>query len=97
MKTTQEYIDLLRSHADVLKREYGITSMVLFGSVARGEHTESSDVDVFVDMPPVYYDACGANDYLEDMVGCHVDMIRKHRNLTPYFVKQVEKHGVSIF
>ena len=47
MKTTQEYVDLLRSHADVLKRDYGITSMILFGSVARGEHHEGSDIDVF--------------------------------------------------
>ena len=97
MKTTQEYIDLLRSHADILKREYGITSMVLFGSVARGEHTESSDVDVLVDMPPTLRAVGGADIYLHNLLGCDVDIIRNNKYLTPLFRQQVEKHGVSIF
>ena len=51
MKTTQEYITLLKQHAPILKDRYGVTSMSLLGSVARGEQREDSDVDVFVEMP----------------------------------------------
>ena len=39
----------------------------------------------------------GANDYLEDLLGCHVDMIRNHNRLTPFFRKQVERDGITIF
>ena len=69
----------------------------LFGSFARGEQTEDSDIDVLVDMPATLRAVGGANDYLEQITGRHVDMIRRHRNLTPFFLKQVEKDGVRIF
>jgi hypothetical protein len=97
MKSTQEYITLLKQHAPLLKSRYGMTSMSLFGSVARGEQTEGSDVDVLVDMPATLRGVGGANDYLEDLLGCHVDMIRNHNRLTPFFRKQVERDGITIF
>ena len=97
MKTTSEYIETLRKHAPILRERFGMTSMQLFGSVARGEHKENSDVDVLVEMPAKYYEACAANDYLEEITGCRVDMIRRHKNLTPFFIKQIEKDGIRIF
>ena len=97
MRSTQEYIRLLQQHAPVLQSRYGITAMSLFGSVARGEQGADSDVDVLVDMPPKYYEACAANDYLEDILQCRVDMVRRHDRLTPFFIKQVERDGIRIF
>ena len=49
MKTTQEYISLIGSHAEELKTMFGIRSLRIFGSVSRNEHKEGSDVDVCVD------------------------------------------------
>ena len=97
MKTTKEYITLLKQHAPILQDRYGVTSMSLFGSVARGEHRDGSDVDVLVDMPPLLRAVGGANDYLEDLLGCHVDMVRNHKHLTPFFKKQIERDGITIF
>lgn len=97
MKTTDEYISTLKQHAPILRERFGMTSMSLFGSVARGEQREDSDVDVLVDLPPTLRAVGGANDYLEDVLGCHVDMIRRHKNLTPFFIKQVERDGITIF
>ena len=97
MKSTQEYIAILTEHAPILREQFGMTAMTLFGSVARGCQKEGSDIDVLVDMPPKYYEACAANDYLEIVTGCPVDMIRRHHNLTPFFLKQVEKDGIRIF
>ena len=97
MRSTNEYVRLLRSHADVLRREFGMTAMLLFGSVARGEQHDGSDVDVFVSMPPTLKAVGGANNYLEDLLGCHVDMVRNHSNLTPLFLKQIERDGITIF
>lgn len=97
MKTTQEYVSILKEHANILQQQYGMTSMSLFGSIARGEQKEDSDVDVLVELPPVFYNACAANDYLEDILNCRVDMVRKHDRLTPFFLKQVEHDGIRIF
>ena len=97
MRSTQEYIKLLKAHAPILHERYGVTSMSLFGSVARGEQKENSDVDVLVDMPASLRGVGGANDYLENLLGCHVDMVRNHGHLTPFFRKQVERDGITIF
>ena len=47
MKTREEYIALITSHAEKLKKNFDITSLRLFGSVARNEHHEGSDVDIY--------------------------------------------------
>ena len=46
MKTTSEYLQLLKQFKDSKAMQYGIRKIGLFGSVARGEHKEGSDVDV---------------------------------------------------
>ena len=97
MRTTHEYIDTLRAHVSELQTRFGISSMHLFGSVARGEQKEGSDVDVFVEMPPVMYNACAAVEYLEDLLGCKVDLIRNHRNIRASFLSQIEEDGILIF
>lgn len=97
MKTRQEYIDILRSHASELQNNFGITYMRLFGSVAKNEHHNDSDVDLFVVMPPKAYSLCAAADYLESILGANVDLIRKHSNMRPFFLNQIDKYGIDIY
>ena len=97
MRTRQEYIDILKGHADELKSNYGISYMRLFGSVAKNEHHDGSDVDIFVVMPPNAYSLCAAADYLESILGTNVDLIRKHSNMRPFFLNQINKYGIDIF
>ena len=97
MRTRQEYIDILKGHADELKNNYGISYMRLFGSVAKNEHHDGSDVDIFVVMPPNAYSLCAAADYLESILGTNVDLIRKHSNMRPFFLNQINKYGIDIF
>ena len=97
MKTKEEYIDTIRKHATELQQEYGITSMRLFGSVARNEHHEGSDIDLFVTMPHKMFNYILAAQYLEDILGCSVDLIQEHKNIRPFFRQQIENDGIDIF
>lgn len=97
MKTSQEYIDLIRQHQSELQERFGITSMRLFGSVARGDHHEGSDVDLFVMMPPIFFNYVLAAQYLEELLGCNVDLIQDHQNMRPFFRQQIERDGIDIF
>lgn len=38
MKTLQDYIELLKSNAEVLSQRFGISYLRIFGSVAREQH-----------------------------------------------------------
>ena len=51
MKSTKEYIDLLKGFKNKEAGHYAISRIGIFGSVARGEQTEESDVDVYVVSP----------------------------------------------
>lgn len=48
MKTVTEYISLLRDYMQKNAGKYGISRMGIFGSVARNEQTETSDVDIYI-------------------------------------------------
>ena len=87
----------MRSHVGELQSRYGITSMRLFGSVARNEHREGSDVDLFVTMPPKFYNHVAAARYLEELLGCEINLVQEHRNIRPFFRKQIERDGISVF
>ena len=91
MKTREEYIALIASHAGELQNTFGITSLRIFGSVARNEHHEGSDVDVYVEMPPKFFLVVRLKAYLEELLDNPVDIIRKHQHLNPFLLKEIRK------
>lgn len=93
-----DYICILQSCSNKLKTEYGIKSLRLFGSIARGEDHEGSDVDVFVDTEtPNPFLLMDAKAYLEQQMGRSVDIVRNHTNLNPRLRHRIERDGVTIF
>ena len=46
-----EILAILRNSREELRREFGVESIALFGSVARGDAGPRSDIDVLVDVP----------------------------------------------
>ena len=77
--------------------KFGVRSMRLFGSVARNEQNESSDVDICVEMEPSLLRRSGLKIYLEELLDCKVDVLRIHKNMDSYLTKQIEKDGILIF
>lgn len=98
MRTREDYIVKLQECASELEAKFGVKELKLFGSVARGENTESSDVDIFVVIPNLdsIYTIVSASEYLEKQLGCSVDLISDHKGIRPFFRKQIEKDGITI-
>ena len=96
MKTTKEYISLISSKAEELKRDFGIRSLRIFGSVSRNEQHEGSDVDVCVEMEPKVYMVVRLKRFLEDLLQCSVDVIRLHKHINPYLLDEIEKEGIYV-
>ena len=93
-----ECIKLLRKNMTILKNKYGITSLSLFGSTARDEQKEASDIDLFVDTEtPNPFLLMDAKEFLEDATGSSVDIVRNHQNLNPRLRKRIIKDGIFIF
>ena len=96
MKTTKEYISLISSKAEELKRDFGIRSLRIFGSVSRNEQHEGSDVDVCVDMEPKAYMVVRLKRVLEDLLQCSVDVIRLHKHINPYLLDEIDREAIYV-
>ena len=97
MGTRSEYISIIRSFSDVIKSQFGVTSLRLFGSVAREEHTENRDIDVCVVMKPNMIQRMQLKHFLEKLLGCNVDVIREHKNMNETLKREIERDGIEIF
>lgn len=75
MKTREYYISLLTSHAEELKKNFGVKSLRLFGSVSRNEQKDGSDVDVCIDMEPKMFLVVRLKRFLEELLQCSVDVV----------------------
>ena len=96
MKTKEECMELIKSCADTMRHRFGVSSFRLFGSVAREEQQADSDVDMCVEMVPKLYLLVELGMYLEELLGCRVDVIRMHRNMNAFLRKEIEKDGIFI-
>lgn len=94
MLERQECINKIKANAEYITSQFGVTSLRLFGSFARNQQRESSDVDV--EMPADLFQIIGLKQYLEELLCCDVDVIRVHSNMDSFLLNQIEKDGIYI-
>ena len=91
--TRNEVLETLTSHCDEIQC-FGVRSLGLFGSVARGETTDASDLDFVVELEEKTFDAyMDLKFYLEDLFQCSVDLVLKD-NIKPRLRDVILKEAV---
>ncbi|MCL2435696.1 MAG: nucleotidyltransferase family protein [Lentimicrobiaceae bacterium] len=96
-RTSQIYLNLLRERKQEYAKKYGVTRMGIFGSVARGEQTKNSDVDICIEAPPMgLFALSGLNLTLEELLGVPVDVVRMHKNMNPRFKERIERDIIYV-
>ena len=97
MKTRSEYLELLNTHITDLKEQFGVRSFRLFGSVARNEHTEESDVDVCVDLEnPSLFNLVHIKEELQQLFGKTVDIIRIRPEMDALMKRDIMMEGLYV-
>ena len=93
----QEVLNILKSHLPELRRRFGVERLSLFGSVARDEAGEGSDIDLIADFgaAPTFKQYMGATLYLEDVLGNKVDLVTEG-TLKPRVVPYVEEDRLDV-
>jgi predicted nucleotidyltransferase len=86
-----EVVALIQEHRAELA-PFGVKSLALFGSVARDEARDDSDIDVLVEFEgPVTYDRyCDVRFFIEDLLHRQVDLVLKE-GLRPEVIPYVER------
>lgn len=74
---------------------YGIKSMGIFGSVARGEQKEDSDLDIFVELQEADPIIMGfIHDDLESLCQCKIDLLRLRKGLNNLLIQRIKRDAI---
>ncbi len=98
MLTTTEIINFLKENKLFLKEQFHCTEIGLFGSFARNEQTDNSDIDILVvfepNTPNLYDVEQNLKDYLKKKLNREVDICTK-KWINPIFKPLILKETVD--
>ncbi len=79
MKSVDEIKKTLQEHRAVLREQYKVKEIGIFGSYVRGEQAESSDVDILVEFcePVGFFAFLDLEEFLSGLLGIKVDLVSK--------------------
>ena len=92
-----EILNELKRYVDNSRYKDRIRKIGVFGSVARGEISAGSDIDIFVDLSPVKaFDLIGIKQDIEKLTEKHVDIVIIRDNMNPFLKSRIEKEGIIV-
>ena len=96
MKTRAEVLEILRKEKPELVRRYGLKRLALFGSYAREDQREDSDVDILVEIDPqVGLGFVELADQIEDALGIRTEVVSR-RAIKPRYWEIIKEDLVDV-
>jgi predicted nucleotidyltransferase len=90
MENLNSIIDILKKHKSELVDKYGLSQLAIFGSYARRQQRENSDVDILVEFNrPIGLEFIDLAEELEQILQIKVDLVSKKGIKKKYF-KSIE-------
>ena len=93
---SNDVIKKLRHLKPELEERYGVTRIGIFGSVARNEAHDGSDIDIVVDMAPDLLKRIGLKAELELFFGKKVDVVRYWHGMNNYLKARIDQEAVYV-
>jgi predicted nucleotidyltransferase len=92
-----EVVHHLRRFKEMNKDKYQIVRLGLFGSAARDSMTESSDIDVVVELTtPDMFKLIGIKQDLEEQLHCHVDIVRYRDRMNSFLKSRIDQEALYV-
>jgi len=99
MQNKKEILDFLENNKELLKKQYHINKIALFGSFARDEQTNDSDIDVLIEMDKgiehIHDNKEALKLFLSKAFNRSVDLARE-KYLKPYAKEQILKDAIYV-
>ena len=97
MLSTIEIIAILKKFKAVSASKYGITSLGLFGSFARNQQRETSDVDVFVTLKESdFFILERIKEELESLIHSNIDIVNYRDSLRNSFKQNILNDAIYV-
>lgn len=92
-----EIIKVLKADKQYLTENFGVASIALFGSYAKGLENNTSDIDFMVEFSePSYSLLMGLYAYLEDKLQAKIEIIRKGPHLSERFINSIQNDLIYV-
>lgn len=79
MKDLNEIKKILNNHKNELKEKYNVKKIAVFGSFARGDQRDTSDIDILVELEkPLGLKFINLAYYLEEILGVKVELVTRN-------------------
>jgi hypothetical protein len=92
-----EVLRVLARFQDLKRDEFGIIRIGVFGSVARDEMSETSDVDVVVEVArPDLLTLVGIKQELEELLHLPVDVVRYRERMNPFLKGRIKQEAIYV-
>jgi predicted nucleotidyltransferase len=95
--TTKDVLARLRAFKESRQAEYSLSSLGVFGSFARGQAQEESDVDiVFETSEPNLFRTSRLKQDLEELLARRVDVVRLRERMNPHLKARIEREVLYV-
>ncbi len=92
-----EALEILKSYKEQNQSIYNIYKLGLFGSFARNENSELSDIDIVVELKePKMFDLIGIKQDLEEKTKKHIDIVIFRERMNPLLKKRIEEEAIYV-
>ena len=95
--TKDSVIKILQSFKLNNQDKYGIESIGIFGSVARNEAKENSDVDICIKTKKAdMFALVHIKEELEELMSANIDIVRIRDKMNPFLKNRIDKEAVYV-
>ena len=94
--TRNRTLSILKEQKPFLTEKFGVHKLGVFGSVARNEMGNDSDVDIVVDMVPDLFFMVHIKEILEEALNTSVDLVRYRDNMNSFLKECIDKEAVYV-
>ncbi|MGB9749840.1 MAG: nucleotidyltransferase family protein [Caldisericia bacterium] len=97
MKDINEIKKIIEKHREELRRRFKVEKISIFGSYARKEQKEKSDIDILVEFnaPISLLHIVSLENYLSDILGIKADVVPK-KNIRKELKDTILKEAISL-
>ncbi|MDH5716962.1 MAG: nucleotidyltransferase domain-containing protein [Spirochaetia bacterium] len=93
----EEILLILKDLRPSFSEKYGITKLGIFGSIARNQASETSDIDIVYEIKkPSLFTAVHIKEELENKFNVHVDIVRYREKMNPYLKQRIDVESIYV-
>lgn len=97
MKSLRTIKEILKKNKGLLKKEYKVKVLGIFGSYSQGTPAKNSDIDILVEFfeTPDFFRFIQLEQFLKDLLGIKVDLVTRDA-LKPLIKKEILKETIYV-